>query len=151
MQAFALTPDAIKAWGQRKNVRILENAQLKQLALPHPNNPDTHIRFIPRPDRNLLTMAVPLKFEVPEDRVAPFCEALSLANSSTFAGAWTYNHQRNEPYFRITVPTIGTGYTDASLEFLVRVMFGSVDGMGPKLMKVALEGADPKSVIANEG
>ncbi|MEZ4317645.1 MAG: hypothetical protein R3F61_09070 [Myxococcota bacterium] len=147
MEVFALTPQGLLAWAQRKNLRLLENKELGQLALPRPQDPNQALRFIPRPERNLLTLALPLLFTVPQDRIPAFCVALSLANSATFAGSWTLNHARGEPYFRITVPTVGTGYTDQSLDFLVGVVFSSGDRVGPNLMKIALEGADPKTVL----
>ncbi|MCB9679379.1 MAG: hypothetical protein H6737_30015 [Alphaproteobacteria bacterium] len=147
MQVFALTPEGILGWAQRKNVRLLENKELGQLALQRPGDPQQNLRFIPRPDRNLMTFALPLLFTVPEDRIPAFCVALSLANSATFAGCWTLNHQRGEPYFRLTVPSAGTGWTDTALDFTVGLMFSSGDRVGPNLMKIALEGADPATVL----
>ena len=148
MQAYALTVDTIKAWAVRKNLPMLENAKLGQLALAHPNNKQIVIRFIPRPERNLMTLAVPLPWEITDEQVPRLLEAISLSNSSTFAGAWTFNHAKREVYFRITVPTIGTGYTDQSVDFLVTIMFGTVDNIGPKLLKVIQGDAPPASILA---
>lgn len=147
MQVFALTHDAIRGWAERKSLRLLENKELGQIALPRPQDPNQAIRFIAMPDRNLMTFALPLLFAVPQDRYPAFTQAISLANSATFAGAWVLNHTRGEAYFRITMPTVATGYTDASLDFLASLMFGTADRVGPKLMKVALEGAEPKTVL----
>lgn len=147
MQAYALTLDTIKAWGVRKNLPLLENKELGQLALQHPKNKGLVVRFIPRPERNLLTIALPLPFQVTEEQMPNFLKGLSLANSSTFAGSWVLNHSKGETYFRITLPTVGTGYTDQSLDFLVSITFGSVDKLGPRLLKIAHEGADPRSVL----
>ena len=150
MQAFALTADTIKAWAQRKQLPLLENKQIGQLALPHPKVKGFAIRFIPRPDRNMLTMAMPVPVTATDEHRAALLHGLSLATSSTIAGSWVHNHSKNETYFRVTVPTIGTGYTDQSLDFLVTIIFGTVDKIGPRLKAIAEGTAPPESVLDNE-
>lgn len=151
MQAFALTADTIKAWAQRKQLPLLENKAIGQLALPHPKVEGLAVRFIPRPDRNMLTLAMPVPIAVDDAHRDALLRGISLANSSTFAGSWVHNHGKNETYFRLTVPTIGTGYTDQALDFMVTVMFGTVDKLGPKLKAIAEGQAPPESVLDTNG
>jgi hypothetical protein len=151
VESFALDIPGISSWCQRKGVKFLVNEKLGQIALPRPVDPNQAIRFIPRPDRKLITMALPLNFRVPDERMEAYATACSLANSSTFMGAWVLNHAKGEPYFRLTLPTGGLSVTDETVEFLVRLVFGTVDGMAPRLRQVALEGAAPETVLPPTG
>ena len=150
MELFALTLDGVKSWCERKKLRYMTNEPLGQIAIPRPVDPPQSIRVIPRPERGMLTFAVALPFAIPKDRHLAVDQALSLANSATFMGAWVLNHQRNEAYFRITVPTRGVAYDDAAVEYLLQIVIATVDRVTPGLRAVALEGAPPERVLANE-
>lgn len=150
MELFALTLDGMKAWCERKKLRYMVNEQLGQLAIPRPVDPPQAIRVIPRPERGMMTFAVPLPFAVPKDRHVAMDQALALVNSASYMGAWVLNHQRDEAYFRVTVPTRGVGYEDGAVEYLLQIVIGSVDRITPGLRAVALEGAPPERILASD-
>lgn len=147
MDGFALTLDSLRAWCERQNLRCLHNAELGQLAIPRLIDRDAPIRIIPRPDRRMMTFAMLLPFQVPEDRYEAVSRAATLANSSSFMGAWVLNSQRGELYFRITLPTSGALYDDEGIRFVVQVLVGTVDTLANAFHQVAVEGADFQRVL----
>jgi hypothetical protein len=147
MELFALTFEAVRAWCERKNILVRFNEQLQQLAIPRPDDPNHHLRVLFRRERGMVTLAMPFRFPVPEGRAAAVDEALSYLNSASFMGCYAQNHAGKEIYFRVTVPSQGVGYTDASVEWLMRLVIGSHDHAEARLRAVAEAGAEPRSVL----
>ncbi len=147
MELFALTFDAVRAWCERKNVTVRFNEQLQQLAIPRPDDPNHFLRILFRRDRGMVTFAMPFRFQVPPERSAAVDEALAFLNSGSFMGCYAQNHEAREPYFRVTVPSQAVGYSDASVEWLIRLVISSHDNAEAKLKAVALGGGDPRAVL----
>jgi hypothetical protein len=148
METWHLSLPAVRAWCERNQIRCLVNEKLGQIAIPRPLEPDMALRFIPRPERGMMTVAFPMPFVVPTDRQPEMREALSLANSSSFMGAWVLNGGKGEVYFRVTLPTEGVLYTDDGLRFVLQVVIGSAEGLVGRLRRVAAGEAAAASVIA---
>ena len=99
----------------------------------------------------MFTLALPLLWSPPEGRYPQMDAAIGLLNASTYMGAWILNHARGEVYFRVTLPMNGLQIDDDGLLNLVRIVFGTVDSVSGPLRAVALEGADPSSVLPKQG
>lgn len=149
MDSFPLSLENIKKWCEANNVPFAINEQLGQLAILRIYGRQIPIRFIPHDDRNMLTMAVVAPFKVPESSFEQVSNAIRLANSGTFMGAWMLHSKKGELYFRLTLPTLGLTITEETLKFLIQILLGTVQSVAPSLQKVALEGADYKIVLPN--
>lgn len=139
-EGFALSLEAMAAWCDRNSIVFMKNERLQQLAIPTPLGREYALRVIPRPSRGMMTFALQLPFAVPEDRAEAVSRAIALANASSFMGAWVYLNSNHELYFRVTVPVDGVSYDDQSIRFLLQVVIGTVQGLGPKLRAIALDG-----------
>lgn len=146
-EGFALSLDAMQAWCDRNNITYMKNERLGQLAIPTPLGREFPVRVIPRPSRSMLTLALILPFPVPEERMDVVARAVAMANASSFMGAWVLVNNNHELYFRVTVPTEGVSYDDAAVRFLLQVVIGTVQGVGPRLRAIALEGASWETVV----
>ena len=142
MDGYALNLDSAKAWCERNNIHYLYSEALKQIAIPRGKDQRWMIRIIPRTDRKMCTLVMPIPLEVPKDRYEVVREAITLANSTVFMGAWVLNSSKGELYFRVTVPTEEVLYSDQSMRFLVQVVIGTVERMSEGLRKIVQEGAD---------
>lgn len=146
-EGFALSLDAVQAWCDRNSITYLKNDRLQQLAIPTPLGREYAVRVIPRPSRGMMTFALGLPLAVPAERAEAVARAVDLANGSSFMGAWVLVQSKGELYFRVTVPTDGVSYEDRAVRFLLQVVIGSVQGLGPRLRAVALEGAGWETVL----
>ena len=150
-EGFALSLDALQAWCDRNSITFLKNDRLQQLAIPTPLGREYPVRVIPRPSRGMMSFIMVLPFAVPPDRAEVVSRALALANASSFMGAWVLQGNNNELYFRVTVPVDGVRYDDAAVRLLLQVVIGSVQGLGPRLRAVALDGAGWETVLTGTG
>ncbi|MBT3218069.1 MAG: hypothetical protein HN348_03180 [Proteobacteria bacterium] len=146
MDGYALNLDSAKAWCERNNIPYLFSEALNQIAIPRGKDQRWMIRIIPRADRKMCTMVMPIPLKVPQDRYDVVREAITLANSTIFMGAWVLNSSKGEVYFRVTVPTEEVLYSDNSMRFLLQVIIGTVERMGEGLRKIVQEGADVSAI-----
>jgi len=130
----------VAAWCQRKGLAFFVSETNGYLHLPHPANQDWSIRVIPREDRNMISFGLVVPFEIPADRFEEIERTISYLNSRTFMGAWVLNHGSNSLYFRVTLPSGDSLYSDEGLLFVIQVIFGTSNASGQVLQKVALEG-----------
>lgn len=144
---FTLNLDSLRAWCDRNSVTYLFNEQLGQLGIPTPLGKDFLLRVVPRSDRGMLTLALPLPMVVPPALLHEVARATALANSGTFMGAWVLNHGRGELYFRVTVPVDGAQYEDRAVLFLMNVVIGTVRGVAPAFRRIVVDGAPAESVM----
>ena len=147
MDGFVLDLAAVRDWCDRHNVPYIYNSELQQIALPRPSDRRFAIRVIPRPERKMVSFAMPLPLVVPQERFDDTQKAMAIANSATVMGAWVLNHVKGEAYFRVTVPAVGVLYDDDSLRYLLQVVIGTVEAVAEKLRLIIQEGAAPESVL----
>jgi hypothetical protein len=102
--------------------------------------------FIPRPERDMLTVAITLPFVAPPERFPVLTVALATLNVRSYMGAWILNPERGEVYFRVTLPTLETDFSDDALRFVARVVLSSAEAMAQPLFAIAHEGASPDIV-----
>ena len=57
---FELSLESVKAWCERNEFNFMINEELGQLGIPTPLGKNFLIRVIPREDRGMLTLALPL-------------------------------------------------------------------------------------------
>ena len=133
---FALSKDAIQAWCDRNEITYHHNEELQQLGIPLPLGQGVMLRVIDRPDRNMLTLAVPLPTRIPPALIQEISKATALANSATFMGAWVLNHSKGELYFRITLPTSGVEYSDPGFKWVLDVMVQSMRSVIPSFVSI---------------
>ncbi len=143
---FELGLDAIKQWCDANEVTYLENAELGQLAIPTPIGQQFAIRIIPRPERQMMTFALPLPVRIAPALRPEIARAAGLANSATFMGAWVLNHGKGELYFRITLPSDGVRYSGDALKRLLQIVAMSVRTLLPAWQQIIEHGA-PADVI----
>ena len=147
MDGFTLDLVAIRDWCDRHKVPYIYNSELNQLALPRQNDRRFAVRVIPRPERKMITLAMPLPLVVPKERFEAAQQAMAIANSATFMGSWVLNHVKGEAYFRVTVPSVDVLYNDDSLRYLLQVVIGTVEAVAEKLRLIVQEGAEPETVL----
>ncbi len=143
---FELSLEGMKAYCDRNEVKFLVNEELQQLGIPTALGKGFLLRVIPRPSRHMLTFALPLPLRVPPGLHGEVSRAVALCNSSMFMGAWVLNQGKGELYYRVTVPTAGVSYDDASVQFLLSVMVTTVRSTADALGKIVMEGA-PASLV----
>ena len=144
---FPLAPEAIKAWCDRNNIQFIVNEDLGQLGIPLPLGKGYLLRVLPRPDRHMMTLVVPLPVKVPPALINEVSKATALANSATFMGAWVLNHGKGEIYFRVTLPTRGVMYDDEGFKWVLDVMVMSLRSVVPALGRILREGAPASTVL----
>lgn len=147
MSSFALSYTSVKAWAERLRLPFRASEEAGQIAV-HCRllDSDVPLLFIPRPERDMLTVAITLPFVVKSERFAAVTTALSTLNVRSYMGAWILNPERGEVYFRITLPTVDTQFSDESLRFVARVVIGSAEAMAQPLFAISHEGASPDIV-----
>lgn len=147
---FELGLEAIKAWCQRNEFNFLTNDELGQLGIPTPLGQNFIIRVIPRAEREMLTLALPLPVVVAPALRSEIVRAVGLANSATFMGAWVLNHGKGEIYFRITLPTKGVAFDDEAFKRLLQIVVVSVQGLLPAWKQILEQGAPAEVVLPRQ-
>ena len=148
MSSFALSYTSVKAWAERLRLPFRASEEAGQIAVRcRLLDSDVPLLFIPRPERDMLTVAITLPFVVKSERFAAVTTALSTLNVRSYMGAWILNPERGEVYFRITLPANEVEYGDEALRFVASIVVSSADAMAKALFAVAQQGAPP-DVIA---
>jgi hypothetical protein len=147
MDGFPLTADGIKGWCDRRQLRYEVNEQLGQMRIPR-RPEQVPIRIVPRPERSMVTLALPVPVKVPPDRLGEVERAIAIANAQSFMGCWVATESQGELYFRITLPAEGALWSDKGFEFVIQVLVGTFDEVGPALFKVATQGASAETLRA---
>lgn len=147
MGSFSLSYSTVKSWAERLKLPFRASDEAGQIAV-HCRllDSDVPLLFIPRPERDMLTVAVTLPFVVKTERFAAVTAALSTLNVRSYMGAWILNPERGEVYFRVTLPTLDTTFSDDALRFVARVVLSSAEAMAQPLYSIAHEGASPEIV-----
>ena len=135
MQPYALNLETLAQWCVRQKLNYLVQEQAAMVVIPRGPS-EAPVRAIYRGDRSMLSWIIGLPLIVPEDRRAELARAVTLLNSGSFMGAWVLNQQNGELYFRITVPTHQTTWTDDAVMYVVRVLMGTADAAAPVLAAV---------------
>lgn len=147
MNSFSLSYRTVKAWAERLKLPFRANDDAGQIAVRcRLLENDVPLLFVPRPERDMLTVAITLPFVVKTDRFDAMTTALSTLNVRSYMGAWILNPERGEVYFRVTLPTLETEFTDDALRFVARVVLSSAEAMAQPLYSIALDEANPDIV-----
>jgi hypothetical protein len=126
-RTFTLDLDSFVDYCERNAIGYVVNEALGQVALPRPDAEGWALRFVPRPERGLATVAFPFPGRIPRERVAEMARGANLLNARTYLGAWVVNLEARELYFRQSVGTVGVQFDDRGLRELLQVVVGSVD------------------------
>lgn len=147
MATFSLTYLNLKRWAERLGLPFQCNDGEQQLAvLCRQGDQDLPLVFIPRIERGMLTLAMTLPFIVPSDRTGAVTDALVRVNARSYMGAWIFNIETREIYFRITVPVLDLAYSDQALRFVASLVASSVAALAAPLQAVVQGSADPESL-----
>ncbi len=147
MSSFSLSYSTVKAWAERLKLPFRASDEAGQIAVRcRLLDSDVPLLFIPRPERDMLTVAITLPFVAKTERFAALTTALATLNVRSYMGAWILNPERGEVYFRVTLPTVDTAFSDDSLRFVARVVLSSAEAMAQPLYAIAHEGASPDIV-----
>ena len=147
MGSFPLRYSTVKAWAERLRLPFRASEEAGQIAVRcRLLDSDVPLLFIPRPERDMLTVAITLPFVAPPERFPVLTVALATLNVRSYMGAWILNPERGEVYFRITLPTLETDFSDDALRFVARVVLSSAGAMAQPLFAIAHEGASPDIV-----
>jgi hypothetical protein len=134
---FALDIAALEAWCGRVGLACARSDDGSQLIIPRPGEGAAPLRALAYPDRGLLSFAIRLAGEVAPARRAAVLDRVARANAVVFMGAWVLNSDLGQLYFRLTVPTRGVAYTDASVKTLVEITIGTAMASAAALADVA--------------
>ena len=95
MGSFSLSYSTVKSWAERLKLPFRASDEAGQIAV-HCRllDSDVPLLFIPRPERDMLTVAVTLPFVVKTERFAAVMAALSTLNVRSYMGAWILNPER---------------------------------------------------------
>lgn len=147
--SFVLSFDNIKAWCQRQSYEFSENADLGQLAIHYMIlGKPSPLMVLPQLSRGLVMFVMKQPFAVSPDRRDAVAEGAGRVNATLFMGAWVLNHGDGELFFRATIPALDTAYTDQGLLHVGRLVVGTSEKLAPAFRSIALEGADPATVLA---
>ncbi len=142
MGSFSLSYNTVKAWAERLRLPFRANDEAAQIAVRcRLLDSDVPLLFIPRPERDMLTVAITLPFVAPTERYPALTTALATLNVRSYMGAWILNPERGEVYFRVTLPTVETTFSDEALRFVARVVLSSAEAMAQPLFAISHEGA----------
>ena len=144
---FELGLEAIKAWCERNQFTYATHDELGQLAIPTPIGKSFAIRVIPRPERDMVTFALPLPVRIAPALRSEIARAVALANSATFMGAWVLHHGKGELYFRVTVQSRGVAFTDEALKRLLQIVAMSVQTLLPAWRRIIEQGAPAEAIL----
>ncbi len=148
---FELGLEAIKAWCDRNDFKYLTNDELGQLGIPTPLGSNFVIRVIPRDERQMITLALPLPVRVAPALRSEINKAVALANSATFMGAWVLNQGKGEIYFRVTLPTLGAEMNDDGFKRILQIIVVSVQGLLPAWKQILEAGAPAEVILPKPG
>jgi hypothetical protein len=95
----------------------------------------------------MVLFAMEMPFRAPPERHAALFEAIALLNANAYMGAWVLNTETGELFFRVTVPSLDTQYSDSGLLHVARVVVGTCERVAAGLRGVALEGAAPQTAL----
>lgn len=137
MSRYPLSFENLQAFCDRQSLRYKANVERGQLAVLYRLlGRDAPLYIITRPERSMVTLALPLPLRVPEDRVPYVGEAVTRLNSAAYMGTWVLNVETREVYFRVTLPSLDVEYGDGSLLFAARLVVSTVEGASKGLEQV---------------
>lgn len=139
--AYTLQFESLIGFCQRQTVRYKANYELMQLAVMNQVlDQDAPLYIIPRPERRMVMLALPLPFKVPAERFPHVGECVTRLNSASYMGTWVLNVATGEVYFRVSLPTLEVKYTDESLLFVFRLCVSTVNEAARGVQRVAFDG-----------
>ena len=146
--AFTLDYETLRAWCVRQQYEHRANAEAGQLAISYKIlEADAPLMVLPQPSRGMVLFAMEMPFRATPERHAALFEAIALLNANAYMGAWVLNSETGELFFRVTVPSLDTQYTDGGLVHVARVVVGTCERVAAGLRAVALDGAAPQTAV----
>lgn len=143
----ALTPQAMADWAKGRGFEVASDASLPgQLLVQDLFGSGIPVRAAFFDEQGVAWVQVELSQVVDPDRFREVSLAIVLLNASIFLGSWNLKTSKGKLYFKVAAPTAGTTYSGAAIESLFKTVVQTVMGTGPKLLKVAMEGAGAESV-----
>lgn len=143
---FPLDLEAFVGFCERNAISYVVNDALQQVSVPRPDAEGWAVRFVPRPERSMATIAYPLPGRIPADRLPELARAANLLNARTYLGAWVVNADAAELYFRQSVGTEGVLFDDHGVRQLLQTVIGSVEVCLQRWEQV-LEGAPAEAIL----
>lgn len=148
MPHYPLTFENLTSFCDRQSLRYKLNMELKQLALQYRLlDREAPLYIVTRPERSMVTLAMPLPFAVPAERLPFIGEAVTRLNSATFMGTWILNVETGEVYFRVTLPSRDAEYGDHCLLFVLRLVVSTVERAAKGLHQIAFGDATVQQVF----
>jgi hypothetical protein len=150
MTRFALDLDNLVAWCKRQGFDHTADAEAGEIAIDYQLlGKRAPLFVIVRPDRPMVTLAMRLPLAVAAERADAVTQALNLLNSYVFMGTWLLNTDNGGVYFRVTLPTEEVEIGDGGMKLTASAVVSTAEAFAQKIARVALEGAEPASVVAS--
>jgi hypothetical protein len=131
MGALAGELDRLASWCAREGIEheVDRAGELvvKQLVMGLP----APLRIAIPKDRPLVTFAMTMPFEVPQERALDVACALNLINAHTIIGAWLLDPEARRVFLRATVPLV---HTDASLVVLASAIAATAERFAARVV-----------------
>jgi hypothetical protein len=87
------------------------------------------------------------EFKIPQSRFVDIACAIAIANGHIEIGAWCFNSAESEIYYRLTLPSTGTLWTQRALRDLIELALGNATMMFDRFQKIALNNASFETVL----
>ena len=139
MSFFNLSIENITRWCDRIELAYILDANQGHLHIPHPEQQEWVIRVIPRDAQKMLTFGLVVPYQFPEDRLDELDRTVSHLNSRTIMGAWVLNHTARSIYFRITLLSEESAYTDDGVLYILQTIFNTSNANAQLIHLVAQE------------
>lgn len=137
LSRYPLSFENLQAFCERQALRYKANTERGQIAVLYRLlGRDAPLYIITRPERSMVTLALPFPLRVPDERIPHIGEAVTRLNSAAYMGTWVLNVETCEVYFRVTLPSLDAEYGDGSLLFAARLVVSTVEAAGKGLEQV---------------
>ena len=142
--------DDLIALMNRDGVFHQVHAEDKSVRIPTEKRALDGVLIIRWQDRdNVLQFIHPMPFEVPPERSAAVERAITRINHALALPGFGYNHDTRLLYFRIAAPLLPDGVSETLVAAVFRAAVRTASDFYLALQRVACDGANPDSVVAD--
>lgn len=141
-ETFELTLDEVARWCNRRGLTFQRDEPNDRLIIPRAFE-KLALVVVFRDDRDLVNFAMTVPVDVPDDRVLPMIRLMNQLNATTFMGAWVLREEPRQLYYRATLPSRTMSLGDHGLDYMTRLVVGTVKGCQDRIRGVVDGTLDP--------